>query len=58
AGAVLTGATTLAQTGAALHRQVLATAAGRPTASESLGHQEFILTYKSFTPLGPGCLPN
>ena len=58
AGAVLTGATTLAQTGAALHDLVLATAAGRPTASESLGHQEFILTYKSFTPLGPGCLPN
>jgi len=33
------------------------TAAGEPTCSESLGHQEFILTYKNFTPLGPECLP-
>ena len=27
------------------------------TKSEALGHQEFILTYKSFEPLGPACLP-
>jgi len=32
-------------------------AAGEPTASETLGHQEFALTYKTFEPLGPGCLP-
>jgi altronate hydrolase len=25
--------------------------------SESLGHQEFILTYKAFDPIGPACLP-
>ena len=30
---------------------------GEPTQSEALGHQEFILTYKSFEPLGPACLP-
>ena len=30
---------------------------GEPTKSEALGHQEFILTYKSFEPLGPACLP-
>ena len=36
---------------------VLKTAAGEPTASEALGHQEFVLTYKSFDPIGPGCLP-
>ena len=23
----------------------------------ALGHQEFILTYKSFEPIGPSCLP-
>jgi len=34
-----------------------ATAAGQPTKSEALGHQEFILTYKTFEPLGPSCLP-
>ncbi len=27
------------------------------TKSEELLHQEFILTYKSFTPIGPSCLP-
>lgn len=32
-------------------------AAGAPTKSEELGHTEFILTYKSFDPLGPACLP-
>ena len=35
----------------------IATAAGQPTKSEALGHQEFILTYKTFEPLGPSCLP-
>jgi altronate hydrolase len=30
---------------------------GAATRSEELGHQEFILTYKSFEPLGPSCLP-
>ena len=32
-------------------------AAGDPTKSEALGHQEFILGYQSFEPLGPSCLP-
>ena len=26
--------------------------------AERLGHQEFILTYKSFEPLGPACFPS
>ena len=34
-----------------------ASPAARATKSEALGHQEFILTYKSFEPLGPACLP-
>jgi altronate dehydratase large subunit len=33
------------------------TAAGQPTASEALGHREFVLSYKYFEPLGPDCLP-
>ena len=36
---------------------VLGLADGRRTKSEELGHQEFILTYKSFEPIGPACLP-
>jgi altronate hydrolase len=30
---------------------------GHRTRSEALGHQEFILTYKSFEPIGLACLP-
>jgi altronate hydrolase len=30
---------------------------GGRTVSEALGHQEFILTYKAFDPIGPACLP-
>ena len=36
---------------------VRATAAGCLTASERLGHREFVLTYKSSEPAGPACLP-
>ena len=32
-------------------------AAATPTRSEALGHQEFVLTYKTYEPLGPSCLP-
>ena len=32
-------------------------AGGRRTASEDLGHREFVLTYKSSEPTGPSCLP-
>jgi altronate hydrolase len=57
AGRILEGRATLDEVGEEIHGLVLATAAGRPTVSEALGHQEFILTYKSFDPLGPACLP-
>jgi len=36
----------------------LAVARGAQTKSEELGHQEFVLTYKSFEPIGPSCLPS
>ena len=32
-------------------------ASGELSKSEALGHQEFILTYKHFEPIGPACLP-
>lgn len=30
---------------------------GDPSASEALGHREFVLTYKAFEPAGPSCMP-
>jgi len=57
AGRILEGRATLDEVGREVFDRVLAVAGGRPTASEALGHQEFILTYKSFEPIGPACLP-
>lgn len=57
AGRILAGAATLDAVGDEIYAATLATAAGNPTRSEALGHQEFILTYKSFEPIGPACLP-
>ena len=57
AGRILEGAATLDAVGREIFELVVATAQGRQTASESLGHQEFVLTYKSFEPIGPACLP-
>lgn len=57
AGAVLTGESTLSDVGKEIFRQTLAVASGAKSRSEELGHQEFILTYKSFDPIGPSCLP-
>lgn len=56
AGRVLRGAP-LAEVGDEIYARTLETAAGARTRSEALGHQEFILTYKTFEPLGPACLP-
>ena len=57
AGRILEGRATLDEVGQEIFDRVLQTAAGTPTASERLGHREFILTYKSFDPIGPSCLP-
>ena len=57
AGRILEGEATLDQVGREIYECVLATAEGRRTASETLGHQEFVLTYKTFEPLGPACFP-
>jgi altronate hydrolase len=57
AGRLLDGEATLADIGREIHDQILAVAAGQKTRSEALGHQEFVLTYKTFEPLGPHCLP-
>ena len=57
AGRILEGEATLAEVGDEIYQKVLAIASGAKSRSEDLGHQEFILTYKSFEPIGPACLP-
>jgi len=57
AGRILEGGVTLDAVGREIYDRTLATIAGTPTASERLGHQEFILTYKSFEPLSSASLP-
>jgi altronate hydrolase len=57
AGRILDGAATLDEVGAEIRDLVVGLGRGRRTKSEELGHQEFILTYKSFEPIGPACLP-
>lgn len=57
AGAILTGGSTLEAVGKKIFEAVCAVAAGTQSRSEELGHQEFILTYKSFEATGPACLP-
>ena len=57
AGRILESRAEVAEVGQEIADLVLSLAAGGRTRSEALGHQEFILTYKSFEPAGPGCLP-
>jgi altronate hydrolase len=57
AGRILEGRAGIGEVAAEVLDVARATAAGRPTASERLGHREFVLTYKSSEPAGPACLP-
>ena len=57
AGRILEGRATLPDVGREIYELVRRVGNGELTKSESLGHREFILTYKSFGPLGPACLP-
>ena len=57
AGRILEGRATLPEVGREIYDLIRRVGSGERTRSESLGHQEFILTYKSFEPLGPACLP-
>jgi altronate hydrolase len=54
---ILEGKGTLDEVGREIFDSLIATAEGKQTASEALGHQEFVLTYKYFEPAGPSCLP-
>jgi altronate hydrolase len=57
AGRILEGRGTLPEVGLEIFEMIRDVASGAQTKSEALGHQEFILTYKTFEPLGPSCLP-
>ncbi len=57
AGRIVTGDASISDIGDQIYETVLDVAAGAKTKSEALGHAEFILTYKSFEPIGPACLP-
>lgn len=57
AGRIIEGRGSLPAVGEEIFALIQKIAAGEPSKSEALGHQEFILGYKSFEPLGPSCLP-
>jgi len=57
AGRILEGRGTLEEVGHEIFALTQAVARGEASKSETLGHQEFILTYKTFEPVGPACLP-
>ncbi|WP_417718954.1 UxaA family hydrolase [Salipiger sp.] len=57
AGDIIEGLRSIEEVGTEIRDLVLAVASGRLTRSEELGHREFILTYKTFEPIGPACLP-
>ena len=57
AGRILKQEAGLDEVGGEIYALTVAVAGGLPSVSESLGHQEFILTYKSFDAVGPACLP-
>lgn len=58
AGRVLSQDMSLDTVGEEIYEGLVGLGKGARTASEQLGHQEFVLTYKTFDPLGPKCLPS
>ena len=57
AGRILHREASIEEVGAEIFELTRRVAAGEPSASEAMGHQEFVLTYKTFEPIGPACLP-
>jgi len=57
AGKILYGRATVAEVGEEIYEKILSLASGGQSCSEELGHQEFVLGYKTFEPIGPSCLP-
>ena len=57
AGKIIDGEADLEEIGGEIYQKLMDVASGEQSKSEAMGHQEFILTYKSFEPIGPACLP-
>lgn len=57
AGRILSGEKTVEGVGQEIFKRIIALGAGARSCSEELGHQEFVLGYKTFEPVGPSCLP-
>jgi altronate hydrolase len=55
AGEILEGTKSVAQIGMQIYDKVCALASGEKSASEALGHNEFLLTYKKFDSQQTGC---
>ncbi|MGR3712867.1 MAG: UxaA family hydrolase [Shimia sp.] len=58
AGRILDGGAQLHDVGTEIYEKLIALGAGARTASEALGHVEFVLTYKTQSPSNPACHPN
>ena len=56
AGKIIDSDATLEQVSEEIYQKILETASGKQTVSEAMGHQEFVIIYKTFEPLGPNCL--
>ncbi len=56
AGKIFDSNATLEEVSSEIYQKILDTASGKQTVSEALGHQEFVITYKTFEPVGPSCL--
>jgi altronate hydrolase len=57
AGRILEGRGDLETVGREIFDLVLLAADGERTKPEALGHAEFVLSYKTYQPAGPACLP-
>jgi altronate hydrolase len=55
AGKILTGDATLDDVGSEIYDKLIGLGAGGTTASEDMGHTEFVLTYKTQSRSDPGC---
>lgn len=56
-GTIADGAETIDRVAEKIVAKVVAMASGEQSKSEALGHQEFVLGYKTYEPIGPACLP-
>ena len=57
AGRILRNQATVQEVGSEIYELMQQVAAGRPTLSEALGHQEAVIVYKRFDELAPACFP-